>query len=66
MDVSSFRRINQAMYFITKYARDKAFKNRKNIAECFADEIMMAAEANPNCSSIKKKEEIERNSKANR
>ena len=41
-------------------------KNRKNIAECLADEIMQAAEANPNCSSLKKKEDIEKNAKANR
>ena len=66
VDVSSFRRINQSIYFITKYARDKSFKNVKNIAECLADEFMQAAKANPNCSSIKKKEEIERNGKANR
>ena len=66
VDVSSFRRVNQAIYFITKYARDKSFKNRKNIAETLADEIMQAADNNPNCSSVKKKDEIERNAKANR
>ena len=66
VDVSSFRRVNQAIYYITKYARDRAFKNFKNIAEVLADEIMQAAKNNPNCNSIKKKEEIERNAKANR
>ncbi len=66
VDVSSFRRVNQAIYFITKYARDKSFKNFKNIAEILADELIQAAKANPNCNSIKKKEEIERNAKANR
>lgn len=66
VDVSSFRRVNQAIFYITKYARDKAFKNRKNIAEVLADEFMQAAENNPNCSSVKKKEEIERNALANR
>lgn len=55
-----------AMFFIAKYARDKSFKNTKNIAECLADEIMQAAKNNPNSSSIKKKDEIERNAKANR
>lgn len=43
VDVSSFRRVNQAIYYITKYARDKSIKNIKNIAECLADEIMQAA-----------------------
>jgi small subunit ribosomal protein S5e len=66
VDVSSFRRINQAIYYITKYARDKSMKNSKNIAEILADEFIQAAKANPNCNSIKKKEEIERNAKANR
>ena len=66
VDVSSFRRIYQALYFITKYARDKSFKNTKDIAECLADELIQAAKNNTNCSSIKKKEEIERNAKANR
>ncbi len=66
VDVSSFRRVNQSIYYITKYAREKSFKNMKNLAEVLADEFMQAAEANPNCSSIKKKEEIERNAKANR
>ena len=41
-------------------------KNHKNIAEVLADEFIQASVANPNCSSIKKKEEIERNAKANR
>lgn len=43
VDVSSFRRVNQAIYLLTKYARDKSFKNIKNVAECLADEIMQAA-----------------------
>ena len=66
VDVSSFRRVNQAIYYITKYARDRSFKNFKNIAEILADELVQAAKNNPNCSSVKKKEEIERNAKANR
>ena len=66
VDVSAFRRVNQAIYFITKYARDKAMKNNKNIAEILADEFIQASKANPNCNSIRKKEEIERNAKANR
>lgn len=66
VDVSAFRRVNQGIYFITKYAREKSMKSMKNIAEVLADEFVQASKANPNCSSIKKKEEIERNAKANR
>ena len=66
VDVSSFRRVNIAMYYIAKYARDKSFKNFKNIAEVLADEIIQASKNNTNCSSVKKKDEIERNAKANR
>ena len=43
VDVSSFRRVNVAMYYITKYARDRSFKNFKNIAEVLADEILQAS-----------------------
>ena len=66
VDVSSFRRVNIAMYFIAKFSRARAFKSFKNIAEILADEIIQASKGNPNCSSIKKKDEIERNAKANR
>ena len=66
VDVSSFRRVNQAIYFITRYARDKSFKNMKNIAEILADEFIQASKNNPNCNTIKKKNEIERNAEANR
>jgi len=38
----------------------------KHISEILADEIMSAAKGSPNCSAIKKKEEIEKNAKANR
>jgi small subunit ribosomal protein S5e len=66
VDVSSFRRVNQAIYYLTKHARDKAFKNAKNIAETLADELTQAGKNNPACSSIKKKDDIEKNAKANR
>ena len=66
VDVSSFRRVNQALYFLTVHARDKAFKNGKNIVETLADEIIQASKNNQNCTTIKKKLEIERNAIANR
>lgn len=66
VDVSSFRRINQGVYFLTSYARKKAFKNTKNIAECLADEIILAGTNNANSQTIKKRDEIERGAKTNR
>lgn len=66
VDVSSFRRVNQAIYFLATHARDRAFKNGRNIAETLADEILQASKNNPNCATIRKKLEIERNAIANR
>ncbi|CEP03960.1 Small ribosomal subunit protein uS7 domain-containing protein [Plasmodiophora brassicae] len=67
VDVSPLRRVNQAIFLITAGARTAAFRNIKTIAECLCDEIVAAA-ANDNQKSyaIKKKDEIERVSKANR
>merc|ERR1719264_278978 len=66
VDVSSFRRVNQAIYFLGNAARNKGMRTIRNIAEILADEIMQAAKNSPNCAAIKKKEEIEKNAKANR
>merc|ERR1712119_106568 len=65
-DISSFRRVNQGIYFLANAARNKGMRTIKHIAEILADEIMAAAKGSPNCSAIKKKEEIEKNAKANR
>lgn len=51
---------------MTTGARNSAFRNIKSIAECLADEIMNAAEENPNSYAIIKKDEVERVAKANR
>merc|ERR1712124_70566 len=66
VDVSSFRRVNQGIYFIANAARNKGMRTIKHMAEILADEIMAAAKQSPNCSALKKKEEIEKNAKANR
>lgn len=66
VDVSSFRRINQGIYYLTSFARKKAFKSTKDIAECLADEIILAGTGNANSQAIKKKEETERGAKTNR
>eukprot|EP00948_MAST-09A_sp_MAST-9A-sp1_P001508 g1508.t1 len=66
VDVSPFRRVNQALYLITIGARQAAFRSVKTVAECLADEIVNCSKASVNSFAIKKKDEIERVAKANR
>mmetsp|Transcript_11053 Transcript_11053/g.18057 ORF Transcript_11053/g.18057 Transcript_11053/m.18057 type:complete len:196 (+) Transcript_11053:43-630(+) len=66
VDVSPFRRINQALYLMAQGSRESSFRNIKTIAECLADEIINAARGSSNSYAIKKKDEIERVAKANR
>jgi small subunit ribosomal protein S5e len=66
VDVSPFRRVNQALYLMSCGAREASFRNIKTIAECLADEIINASRGSSNSYAIKKKDEIERVSKANR
>ena len=66
VDVSPFRRVNQALYLIGQGAREASFRTIKTIAECLADEIFNASKGSSNSYAIKKKDEVERVSKANR
>lgn len=66
VDVSPFRRVNQALYLMAMGSRESSFRNIKTIAECLADEIINAARGSSNSYAIKKKDEIERVAKANR
>ena len=47
VDVSPFRRVNQAIYLLTNGAREASFRNVKTIAECLADELINAAKVRP-------------------
>eukprot|EP00297_Palpitomonas_bilix_P018523 CAMPEP_0113879182 /NCGR_PEP_ID=MMETSP0780_2-20120614/7094_1 /TAXON_ID=652834 /ORGANISM="Palpitomonas bilix" /LENGTH=194 /DNA_ID=CAMNT_0000865731 /DNA_START=93 /DNA_END=677 /DNA_ORIENTATION=- /assembly_acc=CAM_ASM_000599 len=66
VDVAPLRRVNQAIWLLTKGARESAFRSVKTIAECLADELINAAKGSSNSFAIKKKDEIERVAKANR
>jgi small subunit ribosomal protein S5e len=66
VDVSPFRRVNTALYLIGQGAREASFRTIKTIAECLADEIFNASKGSSNSYAIKKKDEVERVSKANR
>jgi small subunit ribosomal protein S5e len=66
VDVSPFRRVNQAIYLMAIGSREASFRTIKSMAECLADEIMNAAKGSSNSYAIKKKDELERVAKSSR
>ncbi len=65
VDVSSQRRVEEALRFIVQGAQKCAFKSKKSIERCLADELIAAAR-NTKCYAISKKEEKERIARAAR
>jgi len=65
VDVTSQRKVDQALLFIAHGAQKCAFKSMRSMERCLADEILNAAK-NAKCYSINKKEEKERMAKAAR
>ena len=67
MDVSPLRRVNQAIYLMTRGSRESAFRTLKSASEVLADEIINASKGSAgNSYAVKKKDEIERVAKGNR
>jgi small subunit ribosomal protein S5e len=69
VDVSPLRRVNQAIYYITRGSRESSFRSLKSVSECLADEIIAASKGSgsgANSYAVKKKDEIERVAKGNR
>lgn len=67
VDVSPIRRVNQAIYLITRGSRESSFRTIKSVSEILADEILNAAKGSGgNSYAVKKKDEIERVAKGNR
>lgn len=60
VDVSPIRRLSISIGNNTKGAVKASYKNKKNIAECLAEELMKAANKDRNSYAVSKKEEIER------
>ncbi len=60
VDISSVRRVNVALKNLGLAAILGAFKNRKPLSEALANEIMLAANKDPNSYAIKKRIESER------
>jgi small subunit ribosomal protein S5e len=69
VDVSPLRRVNQAIYLITRGSRESSFRNIKSVSEILADEIIAASKGSgsgANSYAVRKKDEIERVAKGNR
>lgn len=69
VDVSPLRRVNQAIYLITRGSRESAFRSIKSVSEILADEIIAASKGSgtgTNSYAVRKKDEIERVAKGNR
>jgi SSU ribosomal protein S7P len=66
VDVSPQRRVDLALRFISEGVREAAFANPKGVEEVLADELLMAANNDPNSFAIKKKTEQERVALASR
>lgn len=66
VDTSPQRRIDTALMFIAKGARQASFKTRKSIADALADEIIAAANYDVKSYAINHKDSVERVAKAAR
>ena len=60
VDISPSRRLDIALRNISRGAVASTFKNKKTIANCLAEEILLAARGDMNSFAVSKKEEIER------
>ena len=66
VDVAPIRRVDLALRFIADTVKEATFSNPKAIEEHLAQNLMMAAENDPNAPAIKKKHELERIAQASR
>jgi small subunit ribosomal protein S7 len=66
VDISPLRRVDLALRFITSGIRELSFSTPLNVEEILAQEIILAANNDPNSYSIKKKNEQERIAMASR
>ncbi len=64
VDIAPQRRVDLSLGFLTRGTLQSAFKNKRSVAECLADEIMLASEHDTRSFAIQKKEEKERVARA--
>lgn len=60
VDISSQRRVDFGLKYISLGAFATAFRNKKSIEECLADEIIAAANSDMKSYAVQRKEETER------
>jgi small subunit ribosomal protein S7 len=60
VDTSPQRRLDIAIRNLTKGAHESTYKNRKSAAQCLADELMRASQADMQSFAVAKKEDLER------
>jgi small subunit ribosomal protein S7 len=60
VDVSTQRRVDFAIKYISLGAFAASFKSKKSLAECLADEIIWASNSDNKAQAIQRKEETER------
>lgn len=66
VDISPVRRVDISLRFISEGVREAAFGSARSVEEVLADEIILAAGADSNSHSVKKKNEQERVAMASR
>ena len=66
VDTSSLRRLDVALRNIAEGAMKAAFKSKRSIAQCLADEIIFASNNDSRSYAVAKKEEVERVAKSAR
>ena len=64
VDISPQRRVDLSLGFLTRGTLQSSFKNRKSVAECLADELILASEEDSRSFALRKAEEKERVAKA--
>jgi len=64
VDIAPQRRVDLSLGFLTRGTLQSAFKNKRTVAECLADEIILASEHDTRSFAIQKKEEKERVARA--
>ncbi|KZX15200.1 30S ribosomal protein S7 [Methanobrevibacter cuticularis] len=64
VDIAPQRRVDLSLGFLTRGTLQSAFKNKRSVAECLADELMLASEHDTRSFAIQKKEEKERVARA--
>ena len=64
VDIAPQRRVDLSLGFLTRGTLQSAFKSKRSVAQCLADELILASEYDTRSFAIGKKEEKERVARA--